>query len=155
MEQYEVMGVATHFEVSTVSPEGPTHSGVEQYEVMDVDEESAGADGPGPQRCESIWLSLGQCQSVCPSVFSPCCELGFRMLFTHMLMSDCFHVHLGASFIILLVKVLTYFKYIWLLYLSKYICYLQTIPRRSASPSLPCMKSTHGIPPPPPPCNSH
>ena len=93
VEQYEVMGVATHFEVSTVSPEGPTHSGVEQYEVMDVDEESAGADGPGPQRCESTWPSSGQCQSVCPSVFSPCCELGFRMLFTHMFMSGCFHVH--------------------------------------------------------------
>ena len=40
--------------------EGPTHSGVEQYEVMDVDEETAGADGPGPQRCKSIWLFLGQ-----------------------------------------------------------------------------------------------
>lgn len=31
--------------------EGPTRSGVEQYEVMDVDEDVVGGDGPGPQRC--------------------------------------------------------------------------------------------------------
>lgn len=29
---------------------------MEQYEVMDVDEETAGADGPGPQRCKFTWL---------------------------------------------------------------------------------------------------
>lgn len=34
-----------------VETEGPTRSGVEQYEGMEVDEESLG-DGPGPQRCE-------------------------------------------------------------------------------------------------------
>lgn len=36
--------------------EGPTRSGVEQYEVMDVDEDAVGTDGPGPQRSVEGWI---------------------------------------------------------------------------------------------------
>ena len=35
--------------------EGPTSGGVEQYEVMEVDEEASGGDGPGPQRCKLLF----------------------------------------------------------------------------------------------------
>ena len=80
--------------------EGPTHSGVEQYEVMDVDEEGAGADGPGPQRCESVSAcpsyprAAPVCLSVCPSV----CLLAVHCLSVVCTFPVCLHIIICVFF---------------------------------------------------------
>ena len=54
--------------------EGPTSGGVEQYEVMEVDEEASGGDGPGPQRCKLLFSLVSSDSFSCSSAsFSSSC----------------------------------------------------------------------------------